>query len=62
MNAVGVVDAVAADSLCLYLRPFQFLLTEYKDGLEGGSHADTTYAAAFIFRTVPLLHSLMPPK
>lgn len=42
-----------------------FLLTEMKDGLQGGpgtgfggKHGDTAYAAAFIFHTIPLLTSL----
>ena len=42
-----------------------FLLTEYKDGLQGGPgighggpHGDAAYAAAFIIRTVPQLSSL----
>ena len=42
-----------------------FLLTEYKDGLQGGpgtsfggKHGDMSYAAAFVMRNIPLLASL----
>jgi len=44
---------------------YPFLLTEYKDGLQGGpgtsyggKHGDMAYAAAFIFHTVPQLTEL----
>ena len=44
-----------------------FLITEYKDGLQGGPgnatvhsghHGDRSYAAAFVMRNIPLLTSL----
>ena len=58
-RAAGFVrDAAARNGLA----PLPFLVTEYKDGLQGGPgyggggpHGDTGYAAAFITRTVPML-------
>ena len=45
--------------------PVPFFLTEFKEGLHGGpgtghggSHSDTSYAAAFAMRTLPMLSTL----
>jgi len=58
------LDVLASASLAVAAgKPFY--LTEYKDGLQGGPgtgfggpHGDTSYAAAFIVHTLPLLSSL----
>lgn len=35
-----------------------FYLTEYNDGLDGGDHRDTAYAAGFVLHNIPLLRPL----
>jgi hypothetical protein len=62
------LDVLAAAGIAAnssHSSPKPFYLTEYKDGLQGGPgtgfggrHGDTSYAAAFVMHTLPLLTPL----